>query len=89
MVVAANSSLRPGLFNLAVAQECVDAVVLVELLASKRHTNSGRSALWGTSIAHIQRQEYRSCLGDPEGAVERAEGFELLLGEGARSAKTP
>ena len=54
MVASKHSSLPDlALFNLAVAQKCVDAVVLVELLTSKRHTNSGRNALAQGTGAHI------------------------------------
>ena len=43
LVVAGKHSSLPdlALFDFAVAQQCVDAVVLVELLASQCHTNGG------------------------------------------------
>ena len=42
MIAGEHGSLPDlALFNLAITQECVDAVVLVELLAGQRHTNGG------------------------------------------------
>ena len=54
MIASKHGSLPDlALFNLAVTQECVDAVVLVELLTRKRHTNSSRNALTQGTGAHV------------------------------------
>ena len=82
MVTCKHGSLPDlALFNFAVAQECVDAVVLVELLASKRHTNSGRNALTQGAGAHINARSIVHVWVTLKARVERTESLELLLGE--------
>ena len=69
------------LFNLAVTQECVDAVVLVELLTRKRHTNSGRNTLAQGAGAHVNARSIVHVWVTLKARVERAESLKLLLGE--------
>ena len=82
MVTSKHGSL-PDLtfFDFAVAQKRVDAVVLVELLARKRHANSGGNALAQRTGAHVNAGGIVHVWVTLKTRVERAEGFELLLGE--------
>ena len=85
LVVARKHGSLPdlALLDLAVAQKCVNAVVLVELLSSKRHTNGGRNALAQGTGAHVNARRIVHIWVTLKARVERAEGFELLLGEEA------
>ena len=85
LVVAGKHGSLPdlALFNLAVTQECVDAVVLVELLASKRHANCGGNALAQGAGAHVNAGGVVHVWVTLKSRVERAESLELLLGEEA------
>ena len=83
LVVTSKHGSLPDLtfFNLAVAQECVDAVVLVELLAGQRHANSGGNALAQGTGAHINARRVVHVWMTLKARVERAESLKLLLGE--------
>ena len=83
LVVASEHGSLPdlALFNLAVAQECIDAVVLVELLAGQRHANSGGNALAKGAGAHVNARSIVHVWVTLKARVERAESLELLLGE--------
>ena len=72
-----------ALFDFAVAQKCVDTVVLVELLASQRHTNGGGNALAQGAGTHVNARRIVHVWVTLKARVKRAESLKLLLGEEA------